>query len=124
MARTGGAEWGWRLEMAIDCGPSMQRDFGFTYGLEALGNHPLAQQLQEAWNTMYPSPLIPNPASLGYTPLNIGTTVSAGRFTLRLDAATGAIGYLLDNVTGQTWADAGSTIGVVHYQTYNETVRS
>jgi hypothetical protein len=100
-----------------------QRDFGIYYALEALGSHPLAETLQTAWNSMYPSPLLPNPALLGYAPFDISSSASAGRFVLRFDSATGAIGYLQDNTTGQVWADASESalLGVIHYQTYNET---
>ena len=72
---------------------------------------------------MYPSPLIPNPELLGYSPFDVNTTATAGRFTVRLDPVSGTIGYLYDNATGQTWAGAGSTLGAVHYQSYDGPVR-
>ena len=100
-----------------------QRDWGFTYALQALGSHPLRGQLEAAFSSIYPPSTQPSPSSAdGWNTLAPGRVVNAGRFSIAFDPVTGAISYLFDSLTGQTWADVskGALMGVVHYQTYTE----
>jgi len=95
-----------------------QRTWGFAYPLQALqaAGHPLAAQLEAAWQAVYPAPA-PSPDAPGSTWQPVAqrdAVFNAGRWSIAFDPATGGIAYLADAATGQTWANyttggAGST---------------
>jgi hypothetical protein len=101
-----------------------QRDWGFTYALQALGpGHPLAAQLAAAFASVYPPPAPPAPGAGGdgWQPLPPGQRVAAGRFEVAVDAATGALSRLVDTASGTAWLDGdGALFALPHYQTYTE----
>lgn len=100
-----------------------QRDWGFSYALQALGPaHPLAAQLTAAFASVYPPPVQPAPGAEGWQRLPAGKRVAAGRFEVAVDAATGALSHLVDTASGITWLDeaGGALFALPHYQTYTE----
>jgi hypothetical protein len=101
-----------------------QRAWGFDYAWQALpAGSPLLAAMQGAVASAYPPPAPPagNPGN-GFTPLAPGTPVTAGRFTVATDPATGGIGRLVDSATGQVWADAasGHALGWLEYHTLTQ----
>lgn len=99
-----------------------QRDYGIWYAIEALGEHPLAALLQEAWDALTPPPPPASPAAAGFSPLEPGAApISTGAVTIGFDASTGAISTLIDEVTGHVWsnASASSALSLLEYHTYD-----
>ena len=118
-----------------------QRRWAEGDALAALGSHPLAAAITQAWEGLVATV----PSTAGYhllwsTPAGATTTIAAplpprfncGRYVVGFDNATGAIAYLEDTSSGIVWVDstqppegrdpatlAGGRLGLMQYSSYD-----
>jgi hypothetical protein len=90
-----------------------QRDWGLTFPVAALADHPLAQDILQAWRALSPQP----PSSTGYAPVeDPSKPIVVADITLAFDKTTGALNRLDDAKRGISWLDSGHMLGTFEYK--------
>ena len=83
----------------------------------ALEGSPLAPEARARLQVIEPA----HPDEDGFEPVgDLSRPFETSHFSLRFDASSGAINYLLDRESGQTWATAGHLLGRFRYQTFSQ----
>ncbi|XP_041367668.1 uncharacterized protein LOC121382209 [Gigantopelta aegis] len=94
-----------------------QREF-LSLALDALGDLPLAKEVQQAWKELEASPPDLSDYQLVTNPRSIQSCSSGFLFGFSRD---GSINTLKDPITGINWASKNNKLGQFVYQTYNQT---
>jgi hypothetical protein len=86
--------------------------------IRALGDSSLADEANLRLKEIEPTP----PNKLGFEQVSdVATVFDTAHFAIGFDPDSGAVAYLVDKKTKQTWAAGEHLLGVVGYQTFSQT---